>query len=76
MLNMNPMSQVFQWLRKAERQKGTKDSEMAHLFTDNRKELKQLAEVIRRQEGLGGGSPYSTPRSLQDPAKLPLNDLS
>ncbi len=29
-LNMNPMSQVFQWLRKEERQKGIKDSEMAH----------------------------------------------
>jgi hypothetical protein len=27
-------------------------------------------------EGLGGGPPYSTPSSLQDPAKLPLNDLS
>ena len=47
---MNPMSQVFQWLRKEESQKGIKDSEMAHLFTDNRKELKQLAEAIRRQE--------------------------
>ena len=47
---MDPMSQVFQWLRKEERQKGIKDSEMAHLFIDNRKELKQLAEAIRRQE--------------------------
>ena len=49
-LNMDPMSQMFQWLRKEERQKGIKDSETAHLFTDNRKELKQLAEAIRRQE--------------------------
>ena len=36
-LNMDPMSQMFQWLRKEERQKGIKDSETAHLFTDNRK---------------------------------------
>ena len=48
--NMDPMSQMFQWLRKEERQKGIKDSETAHLFTDNRKELKQLADAIRRQE--------------------------
>ena len=47
---MDPMSQMFQWLRKEERQKGIKDSETAHLFTDNRKELKQLADAIRRQE--------------------------
>ena len=47
---MDPMSQMFRWLRKEERQKGIKDSETAHLFTDNRKELKQLAEAIRRQE--------------------------
>jgi len=67
-LNMNPMSQVFQWLRKEESQKGIKDSEMAHLFTDNRKELKQLAEAIRRQElnaasrveVMGGGEALST----------------
>ena len=44
------MSQMFQWLRKEERQKGIKDSETTHLFTDNRKELKQLADAIRRQE--------------------------
>ena len=47
---MDPMSQMFQWLWKEERQKGIKDSETAHLFTDNRKELKQLADAIRRQE--------------------------
>ena len=65
---MNPMSQVFQWLRKEERQKGIRDSETAHLFTDNRKELKQLAEAIRRQElnaasrveVMGGGEALST----------------
>jgi len=49
-LNMDPMSQMFQWLWKTERQKGIKNSETAHLFTDNRKELKQLADAIRRQE--------------------------
>jgi hypothetical protein len=27
-------------------------------------------------EGLGGGPPYPIPSRLQDPAKLPLNDLS
>ena len=47
---MDPMSQMFQWLWKEERQKGIKDYETAHLFTDNRKELKQLADAIRRQE--------------------------
>jgi hypothetical protein len=49
-LNMDPMSQMFQRLWKKERQKGIKDSETAHLFTDNSKELKQLADAIRRQE--------------------------
>ncbi len=49
-LNMDPMSQMFQWLWKKERQQGIKDSEIAHLFTDNRKELKQLADAFRRQE--------------------------
>ena len=48
-LNMDPMSQMFQWLWKKERQQGIKDSEIAHLFTDNRKELKQLADAFRRQ---------------------------
>ena len=47
---MDPMSQMFQWLWKKEHQTGIKDSEIAHLFTDNRKELKQLADAIRRQE--------------------------
>jgi hypothetical protein len=45
---MDPMNQMFQCLRKEERQKG--DFETAHLFTDNRKDLKQLADAIRRQE--------------------------
>jgi hypothetical protein len=47
---MDPMSQMFQWLWKKERQQGIKDSDTAHLFTDNRKELKQLVDAIRRQE--------------------------
>ncbi len=49
-LNMDPMSQMFQWLENKEHQAGIKDFEIAHLFTDNRKELKQLADAIRRQE--------------------------
>ncbi len=47
---MDPMSQMFQWLLKKERQQGIKDSDTAHLFIDNRKELKQLADAIRRQD--------------------------
>jgi hypothetical protein len=46
---MDPMNQMFQWLWKKERQQGIKDSDTAHLFTDNRKELKQLADAIQRQ---------------------------
>ena len=49
-LNMDPMNQMFQWLWKKERQQGIKDSDTAHLFIDNRKELKQLADAIRRQD--------------------------
>jgi len=49
-LNIDPMSQMFQCQWKKERQQGIKDSDTAHLFTDNRKELKQLADGIRRQE--------------------------
>jgi hypothetical protein len=49
-LNMDPMNQMFQWLGKKERQQGIKDSDTVHLFTDNRKELKQLADAIQRQE--------------------------
>jgi hypothetical protein len=41
---------MFQWLGKKERQQGIKDSDTTHLFTDNRKELKQLADAIQRQE--------------------------
>ena len=44
------MSQMFQCQWKKERQQGIKDSDTAHLFIDNRKELKQLADGIRRQE--------------------------
>jgi len=47
---MDPMSQMFQCLWKKEHQQGIKDSDTAHLFIDNRKELKQLADAIRRQE--------------------------
>jgi hypothetical protein len=49
-LNTDPMSQMFQWLRKKERQQGIKDPNTAQLFIDNRKELKQLADAIRRQD--------------------------
>jgi hypothetical protein len=49
-LNMDPMSQMFQWLRKKKRQQGIKDPDTAQLFIDNRKELKQLADAIRRQD--------------------------
>jgi hypothetical protein len=49
-LNMDPMNQMFQWLLKKERQQGIKDPDTAHLFLDNRKELKQLADAIRRQD--------------------------
>ena len=49
-LNMDPMNQMFQWLGKKERQQGIKDSDTVHLFIDNRKELKQLADDIRRQD--------------------------
>ena len=49
-LNMDPMNQMFQWLWKKVCQQGIKDSDTAHLFIDNRKELKQLADAIRRQE--------------------------
>jgi len=49
-LNMDPMNQMFQWLLKKERQQGIKDPDTAHLFLDNHKELKQLADAIRRQD--------------------------
>jgi hypothetical protein len=49
-LNMDPMSQMFQWLMKKARQQGIKDPDTAQLFIDNRKELKQLADAIRRQD--------------------------
>ena len=47
---MDPMSQMFQWLMKKARQQGIKDPDTAQLFIDNRKELKQLADAIRRQD--------------------------
>ena len=47
---MDPMSQMFQWLRKKERQQGIKDPDTAQLFIDNSKELKQQADAIRRQD--------------------------
>ena len=37
-------------MRKKERQHGIKDPNTAQLFFDNRKELKQLADAIRRQD--------------------------
>ncbi len=49
-LNMDQMSQMFQWLMKKERQQGIKDPDTAQLFVDNRKELKQLADAIRHQD--------------------------
>ena len=44
------LSQMFQWLLKKERQQGIKDPDTARLFIDNRKEFKQLADAIRRQD--------------------------
>ena len=49
-LNMDPMSQMLQWLTKKELQQGIKDPETVQLFVDNRTELKQLADAIRNQD--------------------------
>ena len=49
-LNMDPMSQMHQWLTKKELQHGIKDHETAQLFVDNRIELKRLADAIRNQD--------------------------
>ena len=49
-LNMDPMSQMHQWLTKKELQHGIKDHETAQLFVDNRIELKRLADDIRNQD--------------------------
>ena len=49
-LNMDPMSQMHQWLTKKELQHGIKDHETAQLFVDNRIELKRLADAIKNQD--------------------------
>jgi hypothetical protein len=59
-LNLDPMSQMHQWLTKKELQHGIKDHETAKLFVDNRIEL-ELYAVVNEQLCRARGE--SEPRS-------------
>ena len=49
-LNIDPTSEIHQWLTLKELQCGVRNHEAAQMFVDNQKELRMLADAIRNQD--------------------------